>query len=738
MKIYINNEEVLCNSKLTIKKSLANTGSVILNNVYPKEWEQDKDYVSKFYMPKDYSPVKIIDENVEDSKMTVRCQSFTGVGINNNTITSMTGCRMLFSSVVPGMTYEFECYSYYNAKIYEGEDFRTGTEVNELADIGLRNQAIKFTPTKHYIVVQFREPDKTILDVENFSLVGKYRYYNLRNYNTNIKKNNTILYPEIKYSAANDMGYVKVIPGKTYTIFTKKTGSYSYIYETDSLEIGSNVSQLLNVRYSIDCMYSFTPTKKYLVFDSSIKIDELYYYYDGTNIFNGYIKNSGNINLNPRYPHYSTLQAIDYEGLLSEGDMLSYVLEKQSVSSAIKRIVSDLDGFMIGAILLSDSEFAAYNCNEKTPKDVFDYIAEVTGSIWYTTTVDDNTTLINFKAIDNLQQENNIEYTNKYFKDNEILDIKYSYNTKDYRNKQVVTSNGVLASIPQTEFVTYNGSNISVTYPIGKVESIKKGSRNYSVASNIAEKNGVYANFYYTYNQNGIDSNITLAVGDVLTITYYPLVNSRQVAYNQDEDNRIKGQTLRSGTISRYEKRTDTNNELELGQIAQTYLDIKGVPEVTLEIKSTKDLYIVYGGRKVFFNAPIEDLKTNYMITDKTIDMIVTGEQQVVFYTYKLSSSFNNENAINYFDNQRRKLAGTIQEGQYISRYIDIPSTTNIIFYDVSSGTMDIPNDILEGELDIELSGTIEIPKDILDAELDEELGKSNTNKLNSKLNIIL
>lgn len=738
MKIYIDNEEVLCNSKMTIKKSLANTGSVILNNVYPKEWEQDKDYVSKFYMPKDYSPVKIINENVEDSKMALLFQWFNNTGINENKITSMTGYTMIFTAVVPGLEYELDCYSYYNFKIYECEDFIKGTQVYEIADVGLRNQAVKFTPTKPYIVFQLMEQNNTIVYINSISLVGKYRYFNLRNFNTNIKENNTIFYPEITYSATNNMGYVKVIPGKTYTIFAKKTGSYSYIYETDSLEIGSNVSQLLNVRYSVDCLYTITPTKKYLVFDSSIEIDELYYYYDGSNIFNGYIKNSGNINLNPRYPHYSTLQAIDYEGLLSEGDMLSYVLEEQSVSSAIKRIVSGLDGFMVGAILLNDSELAAYNCNEKTPKDVFDYIAEVTGSIWYTTTVDDNTTLINFKAIDNLQQENNIEYTNKYFKDNEILDIKYSYNTKDYRNKQVVTSNGVLASIPQTEYITYNGSNISVTYPIGKVESIKKGSRNYSVASNIAEKNGVYANFYYTYNQNSIESNTTLAVGDVLTITYYPLVNSRQVAYNQDEDNRIKGQTLRSGTISRYEKRTDTNNELELGQIAQTYLDIKGVPEVTLEIKSTKDLYITYGGRKVFFNAPIEDLKTNYMITDKTIDMIVTGDQQVVFYTYKLSSSFNNENAINYFDNQRRKLAGTIQEGQYISRYIDIPSTTNIIFYDVSSGTMDIPNDILEGELDIELSGTIEIPKDILDAELDEELGRSNTNKLNSKLNMIL
>ena len=157
MKIYIDNEEVLCNSRLTIKKSLANTGSVILNNVYPKEWEQDKDYVSKFYMPKDHSPVKIINENVEDSNTSVRYQTFTGVGINNNIITSMTGYRIMFVGVVPGMTYEFDCYSYYNAKIYEGESFKTGTELNELADIGLRNQAIKFTPTKHYIIVQFNE-----------------------------------------------------------------------------------------------------------------------------------------------------------------------------------------------------------------------------------------------------------------------------------------------------------------------------------------------------------------------------------------------------------------------------------------------------------------------------------------------------------------------------------------------------------------------------------------------------
>lgn len=64
MQIFINNEEVICSQKMTIKESLSNTSSVILNNVYPKSWENDKDYVSKFYMPKDYSHCIITDPNV--------------------------------------------------------------------------------------------------------------------------------------------------------------------------------------------------------------------------------------------------------------------------------------------------------------------------------------------------------------------------------------------------------------------------------------------------------------------------------------------------------------------------------------------------------------------------------------------------------------------------------------------------------------------------------------------------
>ena len=36
-----------------------------------------------------------------------------------------------------------------------------------------------------------------------------------------------------------------------------------------------------------------------------------------------------------------------------------------------------------------------------------------------------------------------------------------------------------------------------------------------------------------------------------------------------------------------------------------------------------------------------------------------------LFYTYTLTSNFNSESAINYFDNQRAKNNGNIGEGEY-------------------------------------------------------------------------
>lgn len=614
MKIYINNEEVVCSQKMTIKESLKNTSSVILNNVYPKSWETDKDYVSRFYMPKDYSHCKVIDE--------------------------------------------------------------TNT-------------------SKGYVQLQNNL----------YTLNNKY-----------------ILNDKIIYASGSIMRVCRAVPGKYHAIYVNKmSNTTTYLYETDSLDTGTEITQLTEVTQS--GYYYVTPTKKYVICayyyssTSYLYMSTLYIYLPKNLIFSGIVKNSGNINLNPRYPHYATLQLLDYKTLLSEGDNLNYVLEKQNVKDAIRKVTSGLDGFMVGDLLITDTEMAAYNCNEKTPYDVFEYISEITNSIWFTKAISEDIVTINFYSNDNLPVAENIEYTTEYFTDHNIQDIKYSYSANDYRNKQVIVNNEATANILQVENLTYEGENLQTLYPISSISSITSGTTNYSFANEKAQNVGQYANFYYNYNSNKIEVNTGIGTGTVLTVSYYPIVSIRQTAYNETEINRI-AQTGRNGTIARYEKRTDTNDEKALSQIAQTYLDYKGVPEVTLTIKSYyQDILDI--GQKVFFNGPLEDLKTNYLVTDKQIEMTTTADQQVIFYTYKLSSSFNDESSLNFFDNQRRKLEGNIEEGEFIPRYVDLPSSTNIIFYDLNSSEIPIPNDVLDGILDIELVGEC-------------------TNKLNAKLNFKL
>ena len=594
MKIYIDSEEVICSQKMTIKEQLKNTNSVILNNIYPKSWEQDKDYVSRFYMPKDYSHCKIIDENID---------STTEYDLSNN-----------------------------------------------------------------------------INDISHRNIGGS---------------TSTMYYVESSIST-----YVKVVPGLTYKVtFNNERLSSIAFYESDNLNIGT-IATRLDYAEPGKNTYTITPTKPYIIttkeYNGSnyVSIEKITTELSNNLIFSGVIKNSGNINLNPRYPHYSTLQLLDYKTFLSEGDTLNYVLDKQLVSKSIKRIVEDLDGFMVGQIKINDTETSSYNCNEKTPYDILQYFAEITGSIWYTQAVDDNLVLVNFYSNDQLPTGNNIEYTQEYFQTNKIEDIKYSYSAKDYRNKQIIINDKATGRIAQTEILTYEGKDLQTIYPISSIVSIKSGTKTYSFTTETAKNNGQMANFYYSYNSNRIEVSTSIGTGKNIEVTYFPVVISRQIAYNQDEINRINESTGRNGIIARYEKRTDTNNEISLSQIAQSYLDYKGVPEIILTVKSYyKDLFEI--GQKIFFNGPLNDLKTNYLVIEKEINMITTGEQQTIFFTYKLSSSFNDESAINFFDNQRRKLESNIEEGEFIQRYIDIPSETNIVFYDLNITDIDIPADVL-------------------------------------------
>jgi hypothetical protein len=75
-----------------------------------------------------------------------------------------------------------------------------------------------------------------------------------------------------------------------------------------------------------------------------------------------------------------------------------------------------------------------------------------------------------------------------------------------------------------------------------------------------------------------------------------------------------------------------------------------------------------------------------------------------IFYTYELTSNFNSENAINYFDNQRAKANGNIGEGEVITRNIDLENQAIILFYDTDIEEIQVQNPT---SLDFTLDGVL-------------------------------
>ena len=104
----------------------------------------------------------------------------------------------------------------------------------------------------------------------------------------------------------------------------------------------------------------------------------------------------------------------------------------------------------------------------------------------------------------------------------------------------------------------------------------------------------------------------------------------------------------------------------------------------------------------VEFNAPVVELDTKYMVKSKTINMYPIANE--IFYTYEMSSNFNSEDAINYFDNQRAKNQGNLGEGETISRAIDLENTALIYFYETNIEEVQVQNPT---SLDFALDGVL-------------------------------
>lgn len=403
-------------------------------------------------------------------------------------------------------------------------------------------------------------------------------------------------------------------------------------------------------------------------------------------IFCGCVKNTGKISLNPREPHYCDLQVLDFKTLLSEGETLNYVITNKTITEAIKQVVGSISdyGFVVGNIEVSnpDDVINAYSTLNKTAYDVFQYIADITQSRWFTRLVDENTIAIDFYDPSLMTQADPIEYTQEYFEENEIVDMSFNYSTNDYRNKQIMTSDEVYGNIELTETKIADG--YAKTYmcdnKIGDITKITVNGVSKTVITKEQKNYGISGDFIYQPGENTFVSSSTQSSGSVIVVKYYPIVKGREIILDAVESDRIGTQIDRKGTISRYENRNDTTTSQELQKIGQSYLKFKGKPQITLKIQSTMNLFNI--GDVVNFEAPINELSVDYMVKNKTTNMYITGEK--TFYTFELVNNFNSEDEINYFDNQRAKSQGNIGEGEQITRNIDLESTALIKFYDTS------------------------------------------------------
>ena len=97
LHLYIANEEVVCDKEISIVEQLKNTNTTILNNCYPLSWEQDKDYVSRYYIPKDYSLFKI----TKDTASYLATESLDTLTTENNNKLVVSGTQStIFIGVV--------------------------------------------------------------------------------------------------------------------------------------------------------------------------------------------------------------------------------------------------------------------------------------------------------------------------------------------------------------------------------------------------------------------------------------------------------------------------------------------------------------------------------------------------------------------------------------------------------------------------------------------------------------
>lgn len=729
MKILINNEEVLSDKNFTIKQEMLNTPSVILNNVYPASWEENKDYVSNFYYPPDYSKCLIYDEYQEPETGTTISGNNLNIDYNSQKLWEykiygdLNGLTGLQTITINNTDYDinlgknlFNVNSSYTTGNMSGSGVMSKETIDtfELSDTGfsIGNSTAWRGVAYDNTYLEAGETYTISLEANNnaFFLANYYYDENGDFISTTTLLNNTST-REATFTVPNNTVSTKVVfecrtantiitfsniqiekgnTGTSYASFFTPIvlGENDYIYKNGSWYYslnGNNYSVPTGLSSQLNAVSLVNGENEVSISNGTLEIH--YNYTDATSnlIFCGVVKNSGNISLNPRHPHFCSLQILDFKMFLSE-IVLDFVIANKTVEQAVQQVINYISdyGFVLGNIQLTNASdvIGAYSTKDKSPYDVFNYIADITQSRWTTRMIDENTVAVDFYDPSLMVQGTTIDYTNEFFEDYLIDDITYSFGTYDYRNKQIMTSDEVLANISSTETIIANGyqKQYNTEQKIGDINSITVNGVVKTFTTEERKQLGQTADFYYKPTEQYFESDNALTAGDTIVIDYVSVVQGRQIILNPSEIERISNSTGRNGTLARYENRNDATTSTELQKIGQSYIKYKGTPEIKLTITSRANTWEV--GQRVQFNAPINELSAEYMVKTKSIDYIATVD--TIFYTYELTSNFNSETEINYFDNQRAKNSGNIGAGQFIARNIDIENAANIIFYDTT------------------------------------------------------
>ncbi len=418
--------------------------------------------------------------------------------------------------------------------------------------------------------------------------------------------------------------------------------------------------------------------------------------------FLGIVKNSADMVLDPRKPHYCSLQILDFSTLLSEGDTLDYVITNRTVTQAINQVIESVSkyGFIVGNIMIAeenDTLIGAYSTNEKAPYDVFQYLALISQSRWSTRLVNENEIAIDFIDYSLVDNTSTIQNTPNFFNSNKINDIGYSYSTSDYRNKQVITSDAVVGNFLQNQTFVADGqtTEFQLEQVIASIKEVKVDSIEKLVATKEEYDLGIICDFYYEEKGDTIISVEKIASGSQVEVSYYPIVKGREVVSSSDEILRINKNLGIDGTIVRYENRNDATSNRELLAVANSYIKYKSKPDLEIVIVSLLDFLSL--GSKYYYDAPLDSLKDSYLVTKKTTHVLQSGDFIKCEYEYTLSNNYDTEDELNYFDNQRSKNSGNIEKGSFITRNVDIINNCFIEFNGLSIEKIEFnSNNVLE------------------------------------------